>query len=100
MDPDNPVPGEVKTPIPLEFRWIMFGVIVVNSFLTYFYEKVVIWYLTLWQKNRSDRKKARIHEKQLDELRTQAMSYNRSDSNLTDNSPTKKPNPYPKANPV
>jgi len=45
--------------IPMSFRGYMAATIVVNSILTYFYEKVIIWHLTIWWKGKADKKKAR-----------------------------------------
>jgi len=43
-------------PVPIEYRYVIAITAVVNSLVTYFYEKVVIWYLSLFWKKREDKK--------------------------------------------
>jgi len=46
----------VKTEITLEFRLIVLCIAVVNGAFTFFYEKIAIWYISLWWKNRKERR--------------------------------------------
>lgn len=45
------------SPIPMSFRWDIIAVAAVNAVCTYFYEKIIVWYVSLWWKTRQDRKK-------------------------------------------
>ncbi len=46
--------------------WI--GVIVIVNFvITYFIEKVVIWYLSVWWKRRNDRKQQALRDREIAE---------------------------------
>jgi hypothetical protein len=49
----------------MHYRYIIIATVVVNSFLTFFYEKIVIWYLSLWWKGVQDRKKEREFHEQI-----------------------------------
>ncbi len=46
---------EIKTEISTEFRLCILVVAFINGLLTYFYEKIGIWYFSLWWKSRKDR---------------------------------------------
>jgi hypothetical protein len=39
-------------PVPLSYRGLIIGVVVITSLATYFYEKIIIWYLTIWDNKR------------------------------------------------
>jgi hypothetical protein len=53
------------SPVPMPFRWDIIAVVAVNSVLTYMYEKIVVWYVSLCWKNRNDKKKEREFKEQL-----------------------------------
>jgi magnesium-transporting ATPase (P-type) len=55
----------LMTDVTMTFRLYIILVIVINSILTYFFEKIVIWYVSLWWKARKDRIK---HRRQMAEL--------------------------------
>jgi hypothetical protein len=42
-------------------------IIVFNSLLTYFYEKIVMWYVTLWWRKRVEKKKEVKRKRIVDE---------------------------------
>jgi len=46
---------EIKESITMEFRLTLLLIAFINGILTYFYEKIVIWYVSLWWKNRKER---------------------------------------------
>ncbi len=43
--------------IPMSFRWIIIGAVGVNSVMTYMFEKIIVWYLSLWWKGIQETKK-------------------------------------------
>ena len=43
--------------ITMKFRLAIVGVIGVNSIVSYIYERVVVWYVSQWWKNKNDRLK-------------------------------------------
>ena len=45
--------------MPMTFRWLIIATASVNAIFTYFYEKIFVWYVSLWWKNRSDKVKER-----------------------------------------
>lgn len=49
---------EIKMEITMEFRLSLLVVAFINGLFTYFYEKIFIWYISLWWKNKKE--KARI----------------------------------------
>ena len=52
-------------PVSMEFRLCLLVVAFINGVFTYFFEKIAIWYISLWWKNRKDRIRA---EKQKEEM--------------------------------
>jgi uncharacterized protein (UPF0333 family) len=49
----------IETDITMEFRLTILIVVVVNSIITYGYERIIVWYVSIWWKNRTDSKVAR-----------------------------------------
>jgi hypothetical protein len=47
---------KLETDITMEFRLVVLITVVVNSIITYGYERIVVWYVSIWWKNRTDRK--------------------------------------------
>jgi len=41
----------------MNFRYIILAVAFVNALITYFFEKIVIWYLTVWHNRVEDMQK-------------------------------------------
>jgi hypothetical protein len=46
----------LEVDVSFEFRMTALIVVVINSILTYGYERVIVWYVSIWWKNRTDRK--------------------------------------------
>ena len=46
---------EIKSEISTEFRLCIIVIAFINGIITYFYEKIGIWYFSLWYKSRKDR---------------------------------------------
>jgi cation-transporting ATPase 13A3/4/5 len=47
---------QVMQGISLEFRLFVLLMAVVNGAITFFYEKIAIWYISIWWKNRKEKK--------------------------------------------
>ncbi len=45
----------IKENITMEFRLSLLVVAFVNALCTYFYEKIAIWYISIWWRNRKER---------------------------------------------
>jgi len=71
--------GDDNYPIPLEFRYTILIVAGVNAVVTYLYEKIFIWYLTLAYNKMQDGKRA----KALDAKIQESLAMVRQDSNLS-----------------
>jgi hypothetical protein len=52
----------LETDITMEFRLSALIIVVVNSIITYGYERIIVWYVSIWWKNRTDRKIKRQQE--------------------------------------
>lgn len=50
-------PNRDFKPMPMKYRCLIFIVAIINSIITYLYEKVIVWYITIWWKAKSDRVK-------------------------------------------
>jgi hypothetical protein len=48
---------DLEEDISITFRLSMVAIIFLNSTVSYLFEKIIIWYLTLWWKKRLERKK-------------------------------------------
>lgn len=46
---------DIMNGINYEFRLSVLIIAFINGVLTYFYEKIIIWYLSLWWKNRKEK---------------------------------------------
>lgn len=44
----------------MRFRYEIIILAVINGLVTYFYEKIAIWYIALWWKNKQDRVNAKV----------------------------------------
>ena len=47
---------ELKENINMEFRLSLLCIAFVNGLCTYFYEKIAIWYISLWWKNKKEKR--------------------------------------------
>lgn len=54
--------------MPLWFRLSLALLIVFNSFLTYLYERIGMWYLTLWWRKRIDKNRLMRQKKIAEDL--------------------------------
>ena len=57
----------LETTITMEFRLACLITVVANSIVTYGYERIIVWYVSIWWKNRLDRKILREQELQIQE---------------------------------
>lgn len=69
--------------VPMSFRGHIAVVVIINVAAIFFYEKIFIWYLTLWIKKREDRKKEQDQKKRLEELQEKGP-YKSSEKDLLD----------------
>jgi hypothetical protein len=60
---------DLEAGVTQDFRLWTLVVIAVNTFLTYMYERVVVWYVSIWQRNRIERRLAEEQAKQIEEQR-------------------------------
>jgi len=56
---------DLKGDISFQFRLICIVVVVANALVSYVYEKIIIWYVTVCWKNRKDRIKMRQQQKEI-----------------------------------
>lgn len=52
----------------MEWRFIIVIIIIVNSIVTYLFEKIVVWYISLWWKHRKDKIKEEKRIAEMSEL--------------------------------
>lgn len=45
---------EIETSVTLEFRLATLIIVVINSLITYGFERIVVWYVSIWWKSRND----------------------------------------------
>lgn len=57
---------ELKEDISMEFRLSLIVVAFINSLCTYFYEKIAIWYISLWWKNKKEKKRLEIQKQEME----------------------------------
>lgn len=58
----------VERDVSMEFRLATLIVVVINTILTYGFERIIVWYVSIWYKNHNDRK---VHRQQRLEIEGQ-----------------------------
>ena len=55
--------------VTMNFRLWTLVVIAVNTLLTYFYERVVVWYVSIWDRNRVERRVKAEQMREIEEIK-------------------------------
>lgn len=55
----------VETDLNIEFRLSLICIAFVNGVLTFFFEKIAVWYISIWWKNKKERRREREYQKEI-----------------------------------
>lgn len=56
---------DLEDNVNMTFRLSAFLIIAINAIVSYGYEKIVIWYISLWWKSRKDRIKYELMQSEI-----------------------------------
>jgi hypothetical protein len=65
----------LETDPSMTFRLSALVIAVINAAVSYFYERVIVWYVSIWHKNRSDRKIQRQQRLEIEEQQRVQKNY-------------------------
>jgi hypothetical protein len=65
----------LETDPSMTFRLSALVIVVINAAVSYFYERVIVWYVSIWHKNRSDRKIQRQQRLEIEEQQRVQKNY-------------------------
>jgi hypothetical protein len=57
---------DIEQALSIEFRLSVLCIAFVNGVITFFYEKIFIWYLSIWWKNKKERKRELEYNKEIE----------------------------------
>lgn len=65
----------LETDPSMTFRLSALVIVVINALVSYFYERVIVWHVSIWHKNRTDRKIQREQRLEIEEQQRNQKQY-------------------------